>query len=103
MKKKLIAALLSAAMVVSAVPVFASDAAADEETATESSTESPLAGKKIAYIMYMSSATIFQKWSDSFTATAEKLGMKQVLSSATIMQIHGRVQLNSARRVVMMD
>ena len=50
MKKKLIAALLSAAMVVSAVPVFASDAAADEETATESSTESPLAGKKIAYI-----------------------------------------------------
>ena len=50
MKKKLIAALLSAAMVVSVVPVFASDAAADEETATESSTESPLAGKKIAYI-----------------------------------------------------
>ena len=38
MKKKLIAALLSAAMVVSVVPVFASDAAADEETATESST-----------------------------------------------------------------
>lgn len=76
MKKKLIAALLSAAMVVSAVPVFASDAAADEETATESSTESPLAGKKIAYIMYMSSATIFQMWSDSFTATAEKLGME---------------------------
>ena len=35
MKKKLIAALLSAAMVVSVVPVFASDAAADEETATE--------------------------------------------------------------------
>ena len=62
MKKKLIAALLSAAMVVSVVPVFASDAAADEETATESSTESPLAGKKIAYIMYMSSATIFQMW-----------------------------------------
>ena len=76
MKKKLIAALLSAAMVVSVVPVFASDAAADEETATESSTESPLAGKKIAYIMYMSSATIFQMWSDSFTATAEKLGME---------------------------
>ena len=75
MKKKLIAALLSAAMVVSAVPVFASDAAADEET-TESSTESPVAGKKIAYIMYMSSATIFQMWSDSFTATAEKLGME---------------------------
>lgn len=50
------------------------DAAAD--TATESTTESPLKGKKIAYIMYMSSATIFQMWSDSFTATAEKLGME---------------------------
>ena len=58
MKKKLIAALLSAAMVVSAVPVFASDAAADEET-TESSTESPVAGKKIAYIMYMSDVVGF--------------------------------------------
>ena len=41
MKKKLIAALLSAVMVVSTVPVFANDAAADEKTATESSTESP--------------------------------------------------------------
>ena len=35
MKKKLIAALLSAAMVVSAVPAYASDAA-EEETNTES-------------------------------------------------------------------
>ena len=37
--------------------------------------ESPVAGKKIAYIMLMSPATIFQMWSDSFTETAEKLGM----------------------------
>ena len=37
MKKKLIAALLTAAMVLSVVPVFASDAAAAEETATERS------------------------------------------------------------------
>lgn len=44
--------------------------------ATTGSTESPVAGKKIAYIMLMSSATIFQMWSDSFTETAEKLGMK---------------------------
>ena len=102
MKKKLIAALLSAAMVVSAVPAYASDAA-EEETNTESSTESPLAGKKIAYIMYMSSATIFQMWSDSFTATAEKLGMEASTSSAMIMQIHGRVQLSSAHRADMTD
>lgn len=51
---------------------------ADASTSGEGSTgttESPVAGKKIAYIMLMSSATIFQMWSDSFTETAEKLGM----------------------------
>lgn len=54
------------------------DASADASTSTpadSSSTESPVAGKKIAYIMLMSPATIFQMWSDSFTETAEKLGM----------------------------
>ena len=76
MKKKIIAALLAATMVAAAVPVYAADDAA-ADTATESTTESPLKGKKIAYIMY--------------------------ISSAMIMRIHGRVQLNSARRVVMMD
>ena len=91
MKKKLIAALLSAAMVVSAVPVFASDAAADEETTTESSTESPVAGKKIAYIMYMSSATIFQMWSDSFTATAEKLLSLIHISEPTRLDLASRM------------
>ena len=96
MKKKLIAALLSAAMVVSAVPVFASDAAADEET-TESSTESPVAGKKIAYIMYMSSATIH------LPQQQRNLVWKQAHSSATIMQIHGRAPLSSAHRADMMD
>lgn len=51
---------------------------ADASTSGEATTgtgESPVAGKKIAYIMLMSSATIFQMWSDSFTETAEKLGM----------------------------
>ena len=37
---------------------------------------SPVAGKKVAYIMLMSPATIFQMWSDSFTTAAEKLGME---------------------------
>ncbi|MBQ9030062.1 MAG: substrate-binding domain-containing protein [Parasporobacterium sp.] len=37
--------------------------------------ESPVAGKKIAYIMLMTPATIFQMWSDNFESTAEKLGM----------------------------
>ena len=47
----------------------------DASTGDATTTESPVAGKKIAYIMLMSSATIFQMWSDSFTETAEKLGM----------------------------
>ena len=38
--------------------------------------ESPVAGKKIAYIMLMTPATIFQMWSDNFEATAEALGME---------------------------
>lgn len=73
--KKIIAMLLTAAMLLTPVTAFA---ASDDtnEAKTETTTESPVAGKKIAYIMYMSSATIFQMWSDSFTATAEKLGME---------------------------
>jgi len=41
----------------------------------EEAVESPVAGKKIAYIMLMTPATIFQMWSDNFKSTAEKLGM----------------------------
>lgn len=74
--KKIIAMLLTATMLLTPVTAFASSDATDEAAATESTTESPLQGKKVAYIMYMSSATIFQMWSDSFTATAEALGME---------------------------
>jgi simple sugar transport system substrate-binding protein len=63
--KKYIALLLAVAMLAVA-PISVSAEA----------TESPVAGKKIAYIMYMSSATIFQMWSDEFTKTAEALGME---------------------------
>lgn len=38
-------------------------------------TASPVAGKKIAYIMLMTPATIFQMWSQSMTETAQALGM----------------------------
>lgn len=55
-------------------PDASTDADASGEVATD--VESPVAGKKIAYIMLMSPATIFQMWSDSFTETAEKLGME---------------------------
>ena len=36
----------------------------------------PVEGKKTAYIMYMSSSPIFELWSESFTKTAEALGMQ---------------------------
>ena len=39
-------------------------------------TESPVEGKKVAYIMYMASSAIFEMWSDSFTQTAQALGME---------------------------
>ena len=50
----------------------ADDAAAEETTGDATS---PVAGKKIAYIMLMSQATIFNMWSENFQSTAEKLGM----------------------------
>ena len=65
--RKVLAMTLAAAMSLS---VAASGAAFAGEAV-----ESPVAGKKIAYIMLMTPATIFQMWSDSFTETAEKLGM----------------------------
>ena len=37
---------------------------------------SPVEGKKVAYIMYMSSSPIFELWSESFTETAKALGME---------------------------
>ena len=65
--KKYIALLLTVAMM-AVMPVNA--------FASSDAVESPVAGKKIAYIMYMTPATIFQMWSDSFTETAEALGME---------------------------
>ena len=94
--KKLVALLLALAMVfalaacgsgntstpgsTSKEPATSTPASSDADASTsgEATTgtgESPVACKKIAYIMLMSCATIFQMWSDSFTETAEKLGM----------------------------
>lgn len=39
-------------------------------------TKSPVSGKKVAYIMQMSSSDIFQTWSQSAQKTAEALGME---------------------------
>ena len=88
--KKLIAMLLALAMVFALVACGDGDNSATSNPATsnpassqpaESGDEggndpvSPVAGKKIAYVMLMTPATIFQMWSNSMTETAEALGM----------------------------
>lgn len=89
--KKLIAMLLALAMVFALVacgggndkpssgtqsnpPASTSQDEGSASTGTDDPV-SPVAGKKIAYIMLMTPATIFQMWSESMTKTAEKLGM----------------------------
>ena len=39
-------------------------------------TQSPLAGKRVAYVMQMASSEIFQLWSDAAAQTAQSLGME---------------------------
>lgn len=47
------------------------------QTESETSqTDSPVAGKKVAYIMQMAPSDIFQTWSQSAQETAEALGME---------------------------
>ena len=43
---------------------------------TQTNVDSPLAGKKVAYIMQMAPSDIFQMWSDAAQKTAEALGME---------------------------
>ena len=57
--RKLLALGLAAVMTMS-VAVGAS-----AESATETAAENPVAGKKVAYVMLLPSATIFQMWKDS--------------------------------------
>ncbi len=66
--KKFAALLLASVLAIGSLGVVA--------TSADEASVSPVAGKKIAYIMLMSPATIFQMWSDNFEATAEALGME---------------------------
>lgn len=43
---------------------------------TSTSTENPVKGKKVAYIMLLPSATIFQMWKDSCAKLCDALGVK---------------------------
>ena len=61
--RKIIVLLLSAALLVSCAAGCSSER------------KSPVEGKKVAYIMYMSSSPIFEMWSEAFKETAEAFGM----------------------------
>lgn len=84
--KKLVAMLLALAMAFALVSCGGGNASTPGSGSNQGSVstndgqktdvESPLAGKKVAYIMLMTPATIFQMWSESFEATAAKLGMQ---------------------------
>lgn len=96
MKRKLLSALLCVAMVASMLTgcgsakseeaaatapaaeaeTAAPAAEATAETAASSTTESPVAGKKVAYIMIMPSASIFQMWKDSCAKLCNALGVQ---------------------------
>ena len=53
---------------------FAGCSGSDEEPL--SGANSPVAGKKVAYIMQMAPSDIFQMWADAAQETAEGLGME---------------------------
>ncbi len=83
--KKLVAMLLALAMAFALVSCGGGTASTSGGTSNPGSAstdgpktnvESPVAGKKVAYIMLMTPATIFQMWSESFETTAKKLGME---------------------------
>lgn len=96
MKRKLLSALLCVAMVASMLTgcgsakseeaaatapaaeaeTAAPAAEATAETAASSTTENPVAGKKVAYIMIMPSASIFQMWKDSCAKLCNALGVQ---------------------------
>lgn len=84
--KKFVSALLIGAMVSGSLMACGGSKSAESTTASvaESKAEdtkaadasNPVAGKKVAYIMIMPSATIFQMWKDSRKKLCDKLGVQ---------------------------
>ena len=86
--KKLVSALLIGAMVsapligcgggatksADSTTATVADSKAEESKTTDGS--NPVAGKKVAYIMIMPSATIFQMWKDSCKKLCDELGVQ---------------------------
>lgn len=89
MKKKVLSVLLAFSMVTSLSACAASSQKPAESTTAvaaetvqekeqakdETGAENPVKGKKVAYIMLMPSATIFQMWKDSSKDLCDKLGV----------------------------
>ena len=63
---------------------------------------SPVAGKKVAYIMQMAPSDIFQMWSQSAEETAEKLGMEYDAFFVAVRMPSGRIQFPGAPLLAMM-
>ena len=83
--KKIISTCLATAMLVGSLTACAKgDSGASEKasvtgvetTVANSNMQNPVAGKKVAYIMIMPSATIFQMWKDSCKKLCDALGVK---------------------------
>jgi ABC-type sugar transport system substrate-binding protein len=51
-------------------------AVAETQAATATVTDSPVAGKKVAYVMLMATASIFQMWKDSCASLCDALGVQ---------------------------
>lgn len=58
-----------------AISLIGCGGAMQEDTPTIN-VDSPVAGKRVAYIMQMAPSDIFQMWSQSAQETAEELGME---------------------------
>lgn len=69
---------------------------------TPNTIDSPVAGKKVAYIMQMAPSDIFQMWSQSAEETAEKLGMEYDAFFVAARMLSGRTQFLSVPLLAMM-
>ena len=85
-----------------AAETTATEAAADT-TAAPAAAENPVAGKKVAYIMLLPSATIFQMWKDSCASLCDALDVSLISSSATVTSTSGRIPSVPAHPQVMTD
>ncbi len=82
MKKRLLSMFLAFAMVGASLAGCGEpseqvdEPVSSSETTVETTVDSPVAGKKVAYVMLLPSATIFQMWKDSCAEICDKVGVQ---------------------------